>query len=75
MRRLHCVASAGCLVARWSLCGGPLAVCDCWRGWVQDVFDMPYHLARDRIEHSLRAKMASLQVTGPRPASVNISLL
>ncbi|GAQ88870.1 Afadin/alpha-actinin-binding protein [Klebsormidium nitens] len=26
-----------------------------------DVFDMPYPLARDRIEHSLRAKMASLQ--------------
>lgn len=42
---------------------------------MQDVFDMPYPLARDRIEHSLRAKMASLQVRpAPAPARVCPSL-
>lgn len=29
---------------------------------VQDVFDLPFHMARDQIEHSLRAKMSTIKV-------------
>jgi hypothetical protein len=28
----------------------------------QDVFDLPFHMARDQIEESLRTKMASVKV-------------
>lgn len=28
----------------------------------QDVFDLPFHMARDKIEESLRTKMASIKV-------------
>ena len=28
----------------------------------QDVFDLPFHLARDQIESSLRTKMSSIKV-------------
>lgn len=28
----------------------------------QDVFDLPFHMARDQIEESLRTKMASIKV-------------
>lgn len=30
--------------------------------YLQDVFDLPLHMARDQIEESLRAKMASIKV-------------
>ena len=36
-----------------------------WNYWVcylQDVFDLPFHMARDQIEESLRNKMASIKV-------------
>lgn len=29
---------------------------------LQDVFDLPFHMARDQIEESLRNKMASIKV-------------
>lgn len=29
---------------------------------VQDVFDLPFHMARDQIEQSLRAKMSTIKV-------------
>lgn len=29
---------------------------------LQDVFDLPFHMARDKIEESLRNKMASIKV-------------
>lgn len=29
---------------------------------MQDVFDLPFHMARDQIEHSLRAKMSTIKV-------------
>lgn len=29
---------------------------------VQDVFDLPFHMARDQIEQSLRAKMSIIKV-------------
>ena len=28
----------------------------------QDVFDLPFHMARDQIEQSLRAKMSTIKV-------------
>jgi synovial sarcoma, X breakpoint 2 interacting protein len=28
----------------------------------QDVFDLPFHMARDQIEESLRTKMTSIKV-------------
>jgi X breakpoint 2-interacting protein len=31
-------------------------------GGRMDVFDLPFHMARDQIEQSLRAKMASIKV-------------
>ena len=34
----------------------------------QDVFDLPFHIARDQIEQSLRAKMSSIKVE-PSPLS------
>ena len=29
---------------------------------LQDVFDLPFHMARDQIEESLRTKMSSIKV-------------
>ena len=34
----------------------------CWASSCQDVFDLPFHMARDQIEESLRTKMASVKV-------------
>lgn len=43
----------------------------------QDVFDLPFHMARDQIEESLRTKMASIKVgtTGLRFMHTLFSLL
>ena len=30
--------------------------------YVQDVFDLPFHMARDQIEESIRTKMSSIKV-------------
>lgn len=39
------------------------AVCKHWIPHnLQDVFDLPFHMARDQIEESLRTKMASIKV-------------
>ncbi|KAJ6958786.1 hypothetical protein NC653_040421 [Populus alba x Populus x berolinensis] len=32
---------------------------------LQDVFDLPFHMARDQIEESLRTKMSSIKVSPP----------
>ena len=34
-----------------------------WGDCLQDVFDLPFHMARDQIEESLRTKMASIKVS------------